>query len=191
MDRRQYHHHGPGAGPGHVLGAPPFILLGTIFVFVLYGFGRRLVGDAAALGAVFLYALDPTISYANSGLVTTDFGVAFFLTVYLWALWSYIHRPGLARLLACGLALGAALGAKFSAVAILPVTAVLLFAAALLPPEPDPGNPPPLLPADVVLRRLMQYGLALAGMCVVAFAFLQHIYLLPKNPLQASTGGAW
>lgn len=183
-----------GQGPDHVLfwARLPFILLGTIFVFVLYGFGRRLVGDAAALGAVFLYVLDLAI-LAHSYTVNTDFGLAFFLVVFLWALWGYIERPGLLRLIGCGVALGAALGAKFSAIAMLPVAALLLFAAAEFPvKERHAANPCslplPLPPADVLPRRLMHYGLALAGMGIVAFAFLQYIYWLPENLLQYIDG---
>jgi len=85
------------------------------------------VGSTAALGALFLYAFDPNI-IAHSALVTTDVGVTAFEVLFLFALWRYMQRLGWRRLVLCGLALGAVLGAKFSAVFLLPVAAVLLAA---------------------------------------------------------------
>jgi hypothetical protein len=147
----------------------PFILLSTLFVFVLYGFGRALLGEGAALGAAFLYVFDPTIT-AHSYPVTTDSGVAFFIVLFLWALWSYLQHPGPARLMVSGVALGAALCCKFSAVALLPVSAILMAAAAGFRP------------------KLKSYGLALAGMCILTLAVVECIYLFPKDPLRYVDG---
>jgi hypothetical protein len=102
---------------------------------LIYWWGRELVGSAAALGALFLYALDPTM-VAHSAFVTTDVGLAAFTVLFLFALWRYIERPGRLRLVLCGLALGAVLGAKFSAVFLLPAAALLLAAAVRWPLEP-------------------------------------------------------
>jgi hypothetical protein len=117
----------------------PFILLASLLGILLYAWGRQMVGSAAALGALFLYALDPTV-LAHSYLVTTDAGLAAFTVLFLWALWSYVRYPGLKRLLLCGLALGAVLGTKFSAILLLPVGAMLLLAAVRWPPEPVQGE---------------------------------------------------
>ena len=113
----------------------PFILLAALLGILLYAWGREMVGPTAALGALFLYALDPTL-LAHSYLVTTDTGLAAFTVLFLWALWSYVRHPGWKRLLLCGLALGAVLGTKFSAILLLPVGAVLLLAATRWLPEP-------------------------------------------------------
>ena len=117
----------------------PFILLAALLGILLYAWGREMVGPTAALGALFLYALDPTL-LAHSYLVTTDTGLAAFTVLFLWALWSYVRHPGWKRLLLCGLALGAVLGTKFSAILLLPVGAVLLLAAVRWLPEPVPGS---------------------------------------------------
>jgi 4-amino-4-deoxy-L-arabinose transferase-like glycosyltransferase len=100
----------------------------------------EMVGPAVALGALFLYALDPTL-LAHSYLVTTDAGFAAFTVLFLWALWSYVRNPGWKRLLLCGLALGAVLGTKFSAVLLLPAGAVLLLAAVRWTAEPGTTRP--------------------------------------------------
>ena len=116
-------------GPDRVLfwARLPFILLGGLLGALIFIWGRELAGERAALFALFLYAFDPTM-IAHSSLVTTDTGMAAFTVLFLFTLWRYIQAPGRLRLVWCGLALGAALGSKFSAVALLPVGAVLLFA---------------------------------------------------------------
>jgi hypothetical protein len=124
--------HDDGADRVMFWGRLPFILLGGLLGALIYWWGRELVGSAAALGALFLYALDPTM-VAHSGLVTTDVGVTAFEVLFLFALWRYIQQPDWRRLVLCGLALGAVLGAKFSAVFLLPVGSILLAAAVLWP----------------------------------------------------------
>jgi hypothetical protein len=110
----------------------PFVLLGGFLGWLIYWWGRELVGPAAALGALFFYAFDPAI-IAHSALVTTDVGVTAFAILFLFTLWRYLHQPTRKHLIFCGLALGAVLGAKFSAVFMLPVTAVLMAAAVRWP----------------------------------------------------------
>jgi hypothetical protein len=120
----------------------PMILVGALLGVFLYLFGRRLVGEAAALGAVFLYALDPNV-IAHAALVTTDVGLAAFMLLFLFTLWRYIEVPGTARLVWCGVAMGLMLGAKYSGVFLLPVAAVLMaascvrFGAAAKPAAPS------------------------------------------------------
>ena len=63
----------------------------------------------AALGALFLYAFDPTI-IAHSALVTTDTGVTAFTVLFLFTLWRYLQRPDWKRLAISGVALGAGTG---------------------------------------------------------------------------------
>jgi hypothetical protein len=113
----------------------PFILLAALLGVLIYWWGRELVGSGAALGALFLYAFDPTI-IAHSALVTTDAGLTAFTMLFLFALWRYVEHPNWQRLVLCGLALGAVLGTKFSAVFLLPVAAVLLLAATRWPAVP-------------------------------------------------------
>ena len=120
----------------------PFILLGALLGWLIYWWGRELVGSAAALGALFFYAFDPTI-VAHSALVTTDVGVTTFAVLFLFTLWRYLHRPTRKYLVFCGLALGAVLGAKFSAVFMLPVAAILMAAAIRWPIASDSGAAAP------------------------------------------------
>lgn len=112
----------------------PFILVSALGGLLLFLFGRELVGDVAALGALFLYALDPTI-LAHSFLATTDVGLAVFVLLFLWALWHYLRRPSWTRLLLTGVALGLALCTKFSAIFLIPVGGLLSLAALRWPAE--------------------------------------------------------
>src|ERR1035441_3957276 len=127
--------HDGGADRVMFWGRLPFILLAALLGWLIYWWGRELLGSAAALGALFLYALDPTI-VAHSALVTTDVGVTAFAVLFLFALWRYVEHPGRRRLVLSGLALGAVLGAKFSAVFLLPIGAILLAAAVRWPIAP-------------------------------------------------------
>ena len=207
-----------GNGPDKVMfwSRLPFILLAAVYAYGLYLLGHVLVGRLAALGAVALYAFDPNI-IAHSFLVTTDAGVAGFTIFFLLALWHYLRRPGWRRMIWAGLALGLALCTKFSAVALLPISAVLLAAAALWPIEdwedraqaiaqPLSRNAPcacgsgrkyknchgrngeTRLPTQPPLKRLFHYALAAAGMCVIAIVVVQIIYVFPRDPFQYITG---
>ena len=52
-----------GNGPDRVLfwARLPFVFLATLLGALIYFWGRELAGEAAGLGALFLYAFDPTI----------------------------------------------------------------------------------------------------------------------------------
>jgi hypothetical protein len=129
-------------GPDRVLfwARLPFILVGCLLAAVIFLWGRQVLGTMAALGAVFLCTVDPGI-LAHSFMVTMDVPVTAFSLLFFFALWNYVRYPSVMRLLWCGLALGLALGAKFSAVLLIPLAAALLLAAVLWPPETDPGRP--------------------------------------------------
>ena len=118
------------AGPDRVLfwARLPMILVATLLGLLIYLWGRKLLGEAAALGALFLFVADPTM-IAHSYLVTTDMGLAAFTVLFFLLLWNYVERPDARGPLLCGLALGAALASKYSAVFLLPIALLLLVAA--------------------------------------------------------------
>jgi hypothetical protein len=186
----------------------PFILLAALLGALVYWWGRHLVGTSAALGALFLFALDPTI-VAHSYLVTTDVGVTALTVVFLFTLWRYIERPGRARLAMCGLALGAVLGAKFSAVFLLPVAALLLWAAVRRPgkelaevSKTGPNGPCPCgsgkkykkchgagatagkdVATTLRQREFIRAAGAFLAMCLVAAVVIEALYFFPRDPL--------
>jgi hypothetical protein len=126
-------------GPDHVMfwARLPMILVAALLAVLVFLWGRLMFGAMAGLCALFLYAFDPTI-VAHSFSITTDVGAATFCVLFFYSLWRYVCCPTAKRLLWSGLALGAALGAKFSMVFILPVAAILLAVAAIRPPKQSP-----------------------------------------------------
>src|SRR5260221_4923914 len=90
----------------------PFLLLATLLGYCLYAWGRGLFGGTAAVGALILYALDPTL-IAHGQLVTTDVGFAGFTLLLFYALWTYLNHRTFGKLVLCGLAPGAAPASEF------------------------------------------------------------------------------
>src|ERR1035437_862992 len=175
----------------------PFILLSAMLGLLIYLWGRKLAGDLAALAALFLYTLDPTI-LAHSYLVAMDVGLAFFTLLSLFALWEYLEHPSTTRLVLCGLAMGALLAAKFSAVFLLPVAAALLLAAVRWPPQPLPDDRSQFLrpysrrgPDTSDASAVHGYAAgacAFLAMCLVATLVIQALYFSPGGLFLYSTG---
>jgi hypothetical protein len=147
----------------------PAVLMSLGLAVVVTLWATELWGSAGGLLALLLYVFDPTIT-ANAQLVTTDVGCAFFSTLFLYGLRRFVHSPGGSRLVACGIALGLALGAKFSAVVLLPLAALLLAMCAW---NGRSGR----------LRRLLGIAAVLAVMCALAYVTLWAIYFFPRDPL--------
>ncbi len=101
----------------------PVIALTLLFGLVVFAFARELVGMAGALTALTLYTFSPDV-IAHGSLATLDVPAAGFLLTSVWLLWRARVRPQLYLPLA-GLALGAALATKMSALAAVPVLVVL------------------------------------------------------------------
>lgn len=166
----------------------PMILIGALLGVFLYLLGRRIVGEAAALGAVFLYSIDPNV-IAHSYLVTTDVGLAAFMLVFLYTLWRYLEEPGTARLVWCGIAMGLMLGAKYSGVFLLPAAAILVaatclhFSTATTPAvqaksRKRSAREPDGLPRKLSLDKAQLYrmGVALVVMGAIAWAVVYALF---------------
>jgi hypothetical protein len=100
----------------------PMIVLTLLFGLVVFLFARDLSGPVGGMVALALYALSPDV-IAHGSLATLDVPAAGFLLTSAWLLWRArkraIHLP------LAGLALGAALATKMSALAAVPVLLVL------------------------------------------------------------------
>ncbi|MFE3850968.1 phospholipid carrier-dependent glycosyltransferase [Streptomyces griseorubiginosus] len=100
-------------------GRLPVIVLTLLFGLVVFAFARELAGTAAGLAALALYAFSPDV-IAHGSLATLDVPTAGFLLTSVWLLWRARVRPRRYVPLA-GLALGAALATKMSALPAVPV----------------------------------------------------------------------
>jgi hypothetical protein len=160
----------------------PLLLLSALTGLLIYLWGRELAGTAAGLCAAFLFAADPTM-VAHSYLVTTDSGVTALSLLFLLGLFRYFQKPGMGRSAAAGVALGLALCAKFSAVFLLPIAAILV-AVWLRPPAIETGNkkrrkspekrPPP--PTSSLLPEM-------AVLILAAIVVIQICYFSLRGPL--------
>jgi hypothetical protein len=105
----------------------PLIILTLLFGLVVFAFARDLVGPVGGLLALALYAFSPDL-IAHGSLATLDVPAAGFLLTAAWLLWRARNRPQLYLPLA-GLALGAALATRMSALPAVPVVMLLAFLA--------------------------------------------------------------
>ncbi len=162
----------------------PFALLGALLGYLIYAWGRRLLGQTAALGALFLYAFDPTM-IGHAYLVTTDVGFAVFGFLFLFCLWLYLNYRSPGRLLWCGLSLGAALASKFAAIFLLPIAAVLVFWATRWIRVPAPARGSPLTDPyafEAGGRRIVRCACALLAMGLLATILIEALYFFPRDP---------
>lgn len=104
----------------------PMIALTLLFGLVVLAFAADLAGPAGGLVALGLYAFSPDV-ITHGSLATLDVPAAGFLLTAVWLLWRARRRP-LPALPLAGVALGAALATRMSA---LPAVPVLLLLAVL------------------------------------------------------------
>ncbi len=106
------------------------VALASCLVVAVFVAARRRFGIPAAVAAAFLAALSPDV-LAHGALVTTDLGFALFFFVAVIAFDRLLEKATAGRLLAAGLATGAAFATKFSAPILVPVYLLLGLRAAL------------------------------------------------------------
>jgi 4-amino-4-deoxy-L-arabinose transferase-like glycosyltransferase len=94
----------------------PFLWLACWMVFL---WGRRILGDAGAAVAVLIFTMTPVV-LAHAGLATTDIGVTACLAAALYATLRWIEEPGTRTGIWLGVAGGLAALAKFSALVYFP-----------------------------------------------------------------------
>ena len=162
-----------GHDPGRLmlLARLPMIVLTLLFGLVVFGFARDLAGPAGGVAALALYAFSPDV-IAHGSLATLDVAVAGFLLTSVWLLWRARRRPALHLPLA-GLALGAALATKMSALAAVPVLlllAVLSAWSASRTRDPAPDG-------TTRSTRLLGLGAAAATVALIAVAVVWATYL--------------
>jgi hypothetical protein len=102
----------------------PIALALGVLIFV---FARKLFGETAALIAVALYVLEPTV-LAHGRVVHTDVPAALAYLLFFFALHRYSEAPGKMRALVLGLVSALALLTKFSMLVLLPVLAIYFVA---------------------------------------------------------------
>ncbi|NMC87280.1 MAG: glycosyltransferase family 39 protein [Candidatus Moranbacteria bacterium] len=108
----------------------PIIVLSIILGLFLFKWGREIAGTSAGLFALLLYACDPNI-LGHNHYVTTDLGIAAFLSFSFYYFLKFIKNPSWKNVLLGGIFLGLVLVTKFSSILVLPIFGLVLFAYAL------------------------------------------------------------
>jgi 4-amino-4-deoxy-L-arabinose transferase-like glycosyltransferase len=114
----------------------PAVLVTVLLGALVFVFARRHWGPRAALFAVALFSLEPTV-LAHGRVVQTDIPSALAFLLFSFALYEYLKAPAPRRAVYAGLALGFAAVTKFSMIALAPVVCVAL--AALFAAAPRRG----------------------------------------------------
>lgn len=106
------------------LGRLPIVALASLLLVAVFLVARRRFGSRAAAAALGLAALSPEV-LAHGALVTTDLGFALFFFLSVVAFDRALEEPKPGRVIAAGLAAGAAFATKFSAPILVPVLLLL------------------------------------------------------------------
>ncbi|MDT7690226.1 MAG: hypothetical protein QOE46_2985 [Acidobacteriota bacterium] len=130
----------------------PLIAVALLLGALIFVFARRHWGARAALFAVALYSLEPTV-LAHGRVVQTDVPSALAFLLFSFALYEYLKRPAAPRAALVGLVAGFAAVTKFSMVVLGPVLCVVFAVLLVLAP-----------------RRGVKRGRVAAHGCAVALA---------------------
>jgi len=117
----------------------PIILLSIIFGLFLFKWGKELAGTSAGLFALILYACDPNI-LGHNHFVTTDLGVAAFLTFSFYYFLKFIKSPTWKNVFLGGFFLGLLLVSKFSSIVAIPIYGLVLIVYPLVKNNGDENN---------------------------------------------------
>lgn len=167
----------------------PIIMLTLLFGLVVFLFARDLAGPVGGLLALALYAFEPDI-ITHGSLATLDVPAIGFLLTATWLLWRARGRPW-AYLPPAGVALGAALATRMSALPAVPILMLLAFLAVWRPREaetatatPPPGGGGGATAAQPLRLRLLRGLGAAAGVGAIAVAVVWVTYVVVDPSLR-------
>ncbi|MDX6611425.1 MAG: hypothetical protein QOD75_611 [Blastocatellia bacterium] len=150
----------------------PMIAITLALGVLIFVYGRQLFGSRAAVFAVALYSLEPTM-LGHGWIVHTDIAGALGYLLFFFVLQHFCRAPTLRRSVYFGLATGFALLTKFSLIIIVPV----FFAALAYAVWRGSG------PTQSRRRILLQCALAVALVVIAINAayFFRHPILAPQD----------
>jgi hypothetical protein len=150
----------------------PMVALMLALGVLIFIYGRQMFGPRAAVFAVALFSLEPTM-LGHGWIVHTDIPAALGYLLFFFVLQAFCRQPDLHRAVCFGLVTAFALLTKFSLIMIVPVfLAALVYA---LWRSPTLGNS---------RRRVAVHSLvavALVLLTINAAYFFQHPFLTPED----------
>ena len=174
---------GLGLAPYDILKAtPPYysryinVILGTLIAFAVYLVACRFFGEKCGLLALALYSLSPSLT-AHSALATTDIGITLWLFLFVVLVSASSKKDEPWAFVLAGLALGAAIASKLTAMAFLGLTPILYLGRAKLAGKELKSA---LLPS--VIAFMMVY-LVLSSSYGFRGAFASKQYIMPERPM--------
>ncbi|MFH1836201.1 MAG: NPCBM/NEW2 domain-containing protein [Methanobacteriota archaeon] len=114
-------------GPAIFFTRLAIIVLSVFLAAYVFTWATQLFGFKAGFFSLFLYVLNPNI-LAHSQLVTTDLGGTFFMFIAVYYLWVNSRNPSTLNLFLSNLSFGLALVSKISALMLVPVYLIMVFA---------------------------------------------------------------
>lgn len=103
----------------------PIIILSLLLGFFIFKWTRELAGKLAGLFALALYAFNPNI-LGHNHFVTTDIGIAAFITFAFYYFIKFIKNPSWKNVLTGGIFVGLLQLAKFSSLMAFPIFGIIL-----------------------------------------------------------------
>jgi hypothetical protein len=165
------------------------VSLGCLLAAAVFWWAQRIWGLAGGTLALLLSALSPDI-LAHGHIVTFDVGISLFIFLTVLAFERLTECLTWSRLLWAGLSLGGAFATKESAIALLPILAILSILVVALP-EPLPLQLGTRPPRALATRRDRAACLALVLMAMGVIAVLViwivygfHLHLSPDPAYQ-------
>jgi 4-amino-4-deoxy-L-arabinose transferase-like glycosyltransferase len=155
-----------------ILARLPMVALTLALGVLIFICGRRMFGPRAAVFAVALFSLEPTM-LGHGWIVHTDIPAALAYLLFFFVLQSFCRQPDLGRALCFGLVTALALLTKFSLIIIVPVflgaLAYMFWRSATLEYSRR----------SVALHSLAAVALVL--LTINAAYFFQHPFLTPED----------
>lgn len=160
----------------------PIMLIGLLLGWMIYRFVKKQYGCAAALLALFFYAMSPTF-IAHSRYVTTDTGASlgFFAAIIFFV--NFLKNQTGKNLLYAGLALGFALLLKFSTVILAPIFLILglLFVFA------DNYSKDILAPKNYFFILWKTFLIGFVALSLVYIIYIPHVWNYPLELQKSDT----
>ncbi|EKE20068.1 MAG: 4-amino-4-deoxy-L-arabinose transferase [uncultured bacterium] len=161
----------------------PIILISVALGLFLFMWGKEIAGIAGGLFILILYAFDPNI-LGHNHYVTTDIGIAAFLTFAFYYFLKFIKDPTWKNAMIGGLFLGIVNCVKFSSLMAYPILGLVLLVYPLIKKishdESEDGNK--LTRTKVFFDYLLKGISALAiSMVVVWIVYAFNTYNMPKE----------
>ncbi|MEI7553120.1 MAG: glycosyltransferase family 39 protein [Verrucomicrobiota bacterium] len=124
LGRQFFYETGEDHFPRLMAGRAMIALFSVATGLLVFAWSRRLFGAAGALVSLGLFAFCPSF-LAHGALVTSDLCMVFFFLASAGAYWRHLHDPRRRWWLLSALVFGLACVAKFSAVLLLPMMALM------------------------------------------------------------------